>query len=121
MPTFTSEQLNAGHIVGSFGAAGGAAKTLQFTNNSNKAGYFTLSQVSGVNEFGRIPEGSRDYTAGTFSGFALGMEEASLVKDKYKFSLIIPPGSPKVIFTVEDISRTGTLKYKAEGNFSLSF
>ena len=121
MPSFTSEQLNAGHIVGSFGAAGGAAKTLQFTNNSNKAGYFTLSQVTGVNEFGRIPEGTTDYTAGTFSSFALGLEEASLVKNKYKFSLIIPPGTPKVTFTVDDTTRTGKLQYKAEGDFSLSF
>ena len=121
MPTFTPGGLQG---AGKSGSSPNGVKTFTFTNPGNPA-YFTLEQITdNLNNIGRIngamPGEAVDYTAGTFDAFN-GISEAGIVQSKYKFSIIVPPGTNTVRFSPDDTSAKGSLAYRGTGNFTLSF
>ena len=122
MPDFTPEELKG---AGKQGGSLNGTKTFIFTNPGSLA-YFTLEQVrDNLNSIGRnndnsMPLTAVDYTAGVFDAFG-GISETSIVQNKYKFSIVVPPGTNTVRFTPDDTSRKGTLAYRGTGNFTLEF
>ena len=124
MPTFTPDDLKG---AGKEGGSLNGTKTFTFTNPSSGSAYFTMEQVSdNLNNISRnndrsMPLTAVDYTAGVFDAFITNISEAMIVQNKYKFSIVVPPGTNTVRFTPDDTSRKGTIAYRGTGNFTLSF
>ena len=121
MPTniYTPEQLRGdGIVVGSFGTGGGGVRTFSFSNPSGSA-YFFLESITGKDSNGFISSDTTDYTVGTFT--AVGTSRfPEITKNNYKFGAVIPPGGSAFKFTPTDQTRSGNLRLRGTGNFTLT-
>ena len=120
MPTYSPEDLRgAGTVAGSFGTGGGGVRTFTFSNPSGSA-YFFLESITGKNPDGSINIGTTDYTAGTFSEGLLSLPLPEIVKNNYKFGAVIPSGNSEFRFDPTDKSRSGQIRFRGTGNFTLT-
>ena len=113
--TYTSTQLNEGTDVTSLPNLG---PLLMEFNNEDITGYFTIESITGINEFGRIPEETKDYAAGSYSSL-VRIDEIGIIENPFKFSVCYPPGTSSMQYLPNIVDETGVVRLRGTGNCTL--
>jgi len=113
--TYTPRQLNDGIVVTSFPPIG---TLLMEFNNEDITGYFTIESITGINEFGRIPEETKDYAAGTYSSL-VRLDEIGIIENPFKFSVCYPPGTSSMQYLANIVDVSGQCRLRGTGNCTL--
>ena len=114
MATYLPQQLSDGVIVTSLTGS----TTTQFLNPSGSAYFFIEQNISKDINTGFIPENSTSYATGSFSDL-VKITEIGIVKDKFKFGVVVPEGNSSFVFTPSDTSEVASaLKLKGTGMYT---
>jgi len=114
MPTYSASSLNGSGSLGTSGMIAGQTYTFELSNTPTTIGsvaYFTLEANSTANKNLTV----QTSCAGTFGGFLNEVDEGSLIKNDFGFSISVFGSGGAFTFTPTTSLRKGSYYLKTTG------